>query len=282
MKKYFLFLSLTIVWSTCAAAQLTKIDIADNFTLDRVYLGLNTWTGIKIDELSNSNFVSLQTGIMISHKLRPTLRLRSFGAIRFENNAEISGFSAYEIIFTPHKKLAIHLGAMTTPTTELRPNPTTWQSQAETNAQSKIIGGRTGIKLRYNLDSKSAISYGVFNHSGVLAHHVKFKYDKVSIAGYIESNFFFAAAEYQSKKINTTITYLYNKELSASLFYNFSNQYSFLLDSEYNFLSKKMIKTNIGLRKYYASKKLPIRGFFVLSYDPVFDNIFQGGFMIHI
>lgn len=281
MKKCLLFLSLTIVWSTCSA-QITKIDIDDNFTLDRVYLGLNTWTGIKFDELSNSNFVSLQTGIMISNKLSPTLRIRSFGAIRFENNEEISGFSAYEIIFTPHKNLAIHIGAMTTPTTELRPNPTTWQSQAETNAQSKIIGGRTGIKLRYNLDSKSAISYGVFNHNGALAHHVKFKYNKLSVAGYLESDFFFTAVEYQSKKINTTITYLYNKELSASLFYDFSNQYSFLLDLEYNFLTERMIKTNVGLRKYYTSKTSPIRGFFVLSYDPVFDNILKGGFMIHI
>ena len=219
---------------------------------------------------------------MISNRLSPTLRIRSFGAMRLENNEDINGFSAYEIIFTPHKKLSIHIGAMTTPTTELRPNPTTWQSQAETNAQSKIIGGRTGIKLRYNLDLKSAISYGAFNHNGVLAHHLKFKYDKVSFAGYIESNFFFASADYQSKKINTTITYLNNKELAVSLFFNFSNHYSLLLDSEYNFLSKKIIKTNIGLRKYYASKKLPIRGFFVLRYDPVFDNILQGGFMIHI
>jgi len=171
---------------------------------------------------------------------------------------------------------------MTTPTTELRPNPITWQSQAETNAQTKIIGGRTGIKMRYSLASKSAISYGVFNHSGVLAHHVIFKYNKLSVAGYIESDFFFTAVEYQSTKINTTITYLYNKELAVSLFYNFSNQYSFLLDSEYNFLTEKMVKTNIGLRKYYAGKKLPIRGFFLLSYDPVFDKIIQGRFMIHI
>jgi len=281
MKKCLLFLCLTIVWSTCAA-QITKIDIDDNFTLDRVYLGLNTRTGIKLNDLRNINFVSLQTGIMLSNRLSPTLRIQSFGAMRLENNEEISGFSAYEIIFTPHKNLAIHIGAMTTPTTELRPNPTTWQSQSETNAQAKIIGGRTGIKVRYNLDSKSAISYGVFNHSGVLAHHVKFKYNKLSVAGYIESDFFFTAVEYQSKKINTTITYLYNKELAVSLFYNFSNQYSFLLDSEYYFLTEKMIKTNIGLRKYYTSKKLPIRGFFVLSYDPVFDNILQGGFMIHI
>lgn len=281
MKKCLFFLYLTVVSSICSA-QITKIDIDDNFTLDRVYLGLDSGTGINFNDLSNSNFVSLQAGIMLSHRLSPTLRIRSFGAMLLENNKEISGFSAYEIIITPHRKLAIHIGAMTTPTTELRPNPTTWQSQAETNAQSKIIGGRTGIKMRYSLDSKSAVSYGVFNHSGVLAHHVKFKYKKLSVACYIESDFFFTAVEYQSKKINTTITYLYNKELATSFFYNFSNQYSFLLDSEYNLLTEKLVKMNIGLRKYYASEKSPIRGFFVLSYDPVFDNILQGGFMIHI
>lgn len=281
MKKCLLFLCFTIVWSACFA-QITTIDIDDNFTLDRVYLGLNSSTGIKLGDLSNANFVSLQAGIMLSNRLSPILRIRSFGAMRLENNEEISGFGAYEIIITPFKKLAIHLGAMTTPTTELRPNPTTWQSQAETNAQAKIIGGRTGIKMRYSFDSKSTISYGVFNHSGVLAHHVKFKYDKVSVAGYIESDFFFTAVEYQSKKLNSTVTYMHNKELAVSLFYNISNQYSFFLDSEYNFFSERMIKTNIGLRKYYTSEKLPIRGFFVLSYDPVFDNILQGGFMIHI
>lgn len=281
MKKCLFFLYLSVVSSICSA-QITKIDINENFTLDRVYLGLDTQTGIKLEDLSNTNFVSLQTGIMLSHRLSPTIRIRSFGAMLLEKNEEISGFSAYEIIITPLKKLAIHIGAMTTPTTELRPNPTTWQSQVETNAQSKIIGGRTGIKAKYGLSSKSAISYGVFNHSGVVAHHVKFKYDKISVAGYIESDFFFTAIEFQSKKISATVTYLYNKELATSLFYNFSNEYSFLLDSEYNLLTEKMVKMNIGLRKYYASKNSPIRGFFVLGYDPVFDNILQGGFMIHI
>lgn len=270
-----------MVTSICFA-QITKIDISDNFTLDRIYLGLDTQTGIKFNDLSNTNFVSFQTGIMISSRLSPTVRMRSFGTMRFDSNEKISGFSAYEIIVTPLKKLAIHIGAMTTPTTELRPNPTTWQSQAETNAQSKIIGGRTGIKAKYGLGSKSSISYGVFNHNGDVAHHIKFKYDKLSAATYLESDFFFTALEFKSKKISTTITYLYEKELAASLFYNFSKQYSILLDSEYNFLIEKIIRTNIGLRKYYASAKLPIRGFFILSYDPVYDKIIQGGFMIHI
>lgn len=281
MKKCLTFFFFILVTSICSA-QITKIDISDDFTLDRVYLGLDTQTGIKFSDLSNTNFVSLQTGIMMSGRLSPKVRIRSFGAMRFDRNEKISGFSAYEIIVTPLKKLAIHIGAMTTPTTELRPNPTTWQSQVETNAQSKIIGGRTGIKAKYNLGSKSSISYGVFNHNGDVAHHIKFKYYKLSVATYLESNFFFTAVEFQSKKISTTITYLNNKELAQSLFYNFSNQYSILLESEYNFLIEKIIRTNIGLRKYYASKKIPIRGFFVLSYDPVFDNIIQGGFMIHI
>lgn len=276
------FFAVLILVTSVNVAQITTINLSENITIDRVYLGIDTETNFKSSDLSNTRAMSLQTGVMLTNAINPKLKLRSYGALLFKSSKPPIAFSAYEVIFTPIKKFTMLIGAMSTPTTELRPNPTTWESQAETNAQTKIIGGRSGFKLRYHLGSESTISYGFFNHDGVLVHHLKFGYNKLKVAGYLESDSLFLAFNYQKKNFETTIIYSQYREVASSLFFNSSNQYSIFIDSEYGLNSQKLTKMEIGYRKHFRGEKIPLSGFFSISYDPFFDNILEGRFIIHI
>jgi len=277
-----IFFSVLILVTSVNVAQITAIHLSEDVTIDRVYLGLDTKTNLKPSDLSNTRSVSLQTGVLLTNVINTKLKLRSYGALIFKSSTSPSVLSAYEIIFTPIKKLTMLIGVTSTPTTELRPSPTTWESQAETNAQTKIIGGRSGLKLRYHLGSKLIISYGAFNHDGVLVHHLKFDYSKLKIAGYVESDSLFLAFNYQNKNIEITTIYSQYKEAASSLFLNNSSPYSIFIDSVYDFNSQKTTKMEIGYRKYFRGEKTPLSGFFSLSYDPFFDKILEGRFIIHI
>lgn len=280
MNEYILCLGIFI--SINCSAQINDIELSDDLKLDRVYLGLVSNTGVNTTNFVMDNTVSLQSGLMLTYVLNPKVSLRSFGVLKFESNELTKGFTSYEVIYNISDKVNWHFGTVSTPTTELRPNPTTWESQTETNAQSKIIGGRTGTKINFILSSNFKISYGLFNHNGSWANHLKLEYKFIKVAGFIENNKTFLALDIDTKRIHSTLTLAPNNHFSQSLFINFNRDLSLLLESEYSMIEEKINYGNIALRKYFLSSNKRIKGFISIAYGPIGNNQVTGSFSIHI
>jgi len=275
------FFGLLFISINCIA-QITDIKLSDNVKLDRVYLGLVSNTSVNTTDFERENNVSLQAGLMLTYSLNKRLKLRSFGVIKFENDEQAQAFTSYEVIYDISDNINWHFGAVSTPTTELRPNPTTWESQTETNAQSKIIGGRIGTKVNFELSPNLKISYGFFNHNGIWANHLKLNYKFIKIAGFIEKNTTFLVLDINTKRINSTITFEPNYQFSKSIFINFNRGFSLLLESEYSMIKEKINYGNIGLRKYFLSSNKRLKGFLSIGYDAIGTNQVTGSFAIHI
>lgn len=281
MNKYILFFGILFTSISCNA-QITNIELSDNVKLDRIYLGLVSNTGINTTDFEMDNTVSLQSGLMLTYSLSEKVRLRSFGVLKIESNELTKGFTSYEIIYNISDNINWHFGTVSTPSTELRPNPTTWESQSETNAQSKIIGGRTGTKINFRLSPNVKITYGLFNHNGIWANHLKLNYEFIKIAGYIEKNKTFLVLDIDTKRINSTITFEPNYQFLKSIFVNFNKGFSLLLESEYSMIKEKINYGNIALRKYFLSSNKRIKGFLSIGYSPIGNNQITGSFAIHI
>ena len=281
MNKGITFLVLTSL-PLFIVGQITDIKVSDNLKLNRVYLGLDSKTGVEMSNFKRDNSVSLQTGILLTYSLTPHFSIRSHGAIKLEGNKPIEDFSAFEIAYDGLNRLSLHIGSMTTPTTELRPNPITWQSQTESNAQSNIIGGRPGVKIKYKINLDLKIIYGLYNHSGIWANHLKVNYKAVNIAGYIERDKVFFAVDYSTRKINSTLTFVPNDKFSNSIFVNLKKGYSPMAELEYSWDSNSMTYSNVGLRKYFTSDDKKLKGFLSISYNPLKDNQITGRYFIHI
>lgn len=261
---------------------MTNIELSDNVKLDRVYLGLVSNTGINTTNFEMENTVSIQSGLMLTYSLSQKVRLRSFGVLKIESNELTKGFTSYEIIYDISDNINWHFGTVSTPSTELRPNPTTWKSQSETNAQSKIIGGRTGTKINFRLSPNLKVTYGLFNHNGIWTNHLKFNYEFIKIAGYIEKNKTFLVLDIDTKRINSTITFEPTYQFSKSIFVNFNKGFSLLLESEYSMIKEKINYGNIALRKYFLNAKKRTKGFLSIGYSPIGYNQLTGSFAMHI
>lgn len=281
MKNCIFFLSLLFI-SINSNSQITDIELSDDLKLDRVYLGLVSKTDVNTIGFQSHNYVSLQSGLMLTYVLSKKLKLNSFGVLKLQSNEQTKGFTAYEVIYDIFENVSWHLGVMSTPTTELRPNPTTWESQTETNAQSKIIGGRTGTKFNFRLSPNLKITYGLFNHNGIWANHLKFNYKFIKIGGYREKNKTFFVLDINTKRINSVITFEPNYQFSKSIFINFNRGLSLLLESEYSIIKEKINYGNIGLRKYFLSSNKRLKGFLSIGYNPIGNNQVTGSFAIHI
>ncbi|MEQ8422433.1 MAG: hypothetical protein RIB64_20670 [Arenibacter algicola] len=281
MKKYISIFYILFISIKCNS-QITDLELSNDIKIDRVYLGLVSSSGLNITNSEMDNTASLQSGLMLTYSLNKKTRLRSFGVLKLENKEVTKGFTSYEIIYNISKNINWHFGTVSTPTTELRPNPTTWQSQVETNAQSKIIGGRTGTKINFRLSPNLKISYGLFNHNGAWANHLKFEYKIIKVAGFIEKNKTFLVFDISTNRIGSTITLEPKNQFSKSVFIHFDKTLSLLLESEYSIKKERIEYANIGLRKYFLSSNKKLRGFFSIGYNPIESNQITGGFIIHI
>ena len=163
----------------------------------------------------------------------------------------------------------------------MRPNPTTWQSQVESHAQSTIPGGKPGLRMTYFLSKDVSLSSGIFRHENVWAYHLKMRVKNWKIATFYDNTKgFFIATSFDTPRFNSTITYLESDEFSNATFINL-NGFSFYNDISYHFKRREINYQQYGLRKYYQYKKYHISGFMSLAYDLKNKQI-KGQLFIHI
>ena len=276
-----LFVSLTILSYTFnGVAQLENIPIGKGVNVDRLYVGLLANTNLvegKSSEGSNSSF---QSGVRASMWLIPEkMRVRAFGALRLNENSAHNYINSYEVLFSPLQKVEISVGVMATPTTELRPNPITWQSQVETNAESRIPGGKPGIKIGYRFDKNLKVTYGLHTHDKHTVQHLKIAYKKISASTFFRDGSLFLALKWQYKNSDFVMT-RYKNGTALSVIVLISEQYKLYSDIEYNSAFGKLTFGAWGFRRHFQDNKL-LRGFLSIGYNKNLKQ-FQGGLFIHI
>ncbi len=262
--------------------QMTNVYQDEQFSLSRIYAGVNSTTIFPTDSISSYADVNFRLGIKSSLNLSDNLVFKTWGAIQMSKNQPVAGYNSFELMLKPMAKLSWHIGLIATPTTVLRPNPTTWESQVETQAQSTIIPGRPGTKVAYAVAKNSSITYGYFNHGDKWGHHLNLTIDQWRVAGYrLEDGDYFTALSFNGTWLESLITYSSKEELSTSAFVNLQEGVSFLVDAQYNFDQKEVEFLQTGIRKYIRANAIHLGGFFGLTYDWK-TGVVMGQMFIHL
>ncbi len=261
-------------------AQIENIPISKEVTVDRLYIGLLTNTGLFDHTTDLHNFSSVQFGTRVRIALLPKrFYIRSFGVLTKTQGQTLQILRSYEAILIPSEKISIHLGVMATPTTEIRPNPTTWQSQIETNAEKTIIGGRPGIKFKYNFGEEFIVSYGIHNHDADLVNHLKVEYKQLVFSSFVDHNGVFIAAKWKFQNGNLLATGS-RDTITFSTVMPIAPHYRFYADSAYSKALRKHTYFEMGLRRHFREDG-PLKGFLSLGYNHPLKSV-QGSFFIHI
>lgn len=249
-------------------AQMVNVYHDDQFTLSRIYAGFHSTTLFPTDSMASYADVNFRIGIKSSLKLSDQLIFKIWGAIQISKNQPVAGYNSFELKLNPTAKFSWHVGLIATPTTVLRPNPTTWESQVETHAQSTIIPGRPGTKVAYAFTSNALLTYGIFNHGKQWAHHLNITILDWRVAGYrLANGEYFTALRFSKAWFENTITYSSKEKLSTSAFVNVAGGWSFLIDTQYMFEQEKVEFLQTGIRKYIRMSSVHLGGFFGLTYD---------------
>lgn len=260
-------------------AQIKNISINKEVRIDNLYAGLLSYSKLT-GEKDLWNASSIQMGTRVRLELIPKkVFIRTFGVFKTSEGKETQFFKSYEGILTINKKASIHVGVMATPTTELRPNPTTWESQVETNSEKNILGGRKGLKINYEFSPQLKVSYGFHQHERANAHHLKITHKELNVAVYREENQLFTAIKWKYSKGNLVFT-RFNKNTSLSAIVPISTNYKFYVDMEHNDLSRNLNYLELGARRSFCKNRL-FKGFVSLSYNHNIQG-FEGGLFLHL
>ena len=266
--------------ATPGRAQIENLPISEEVTLDKVYLGLLTSTQMDLKEWDHAGGLSLQAGTRIRLVLIPRrLHARSFGVLKIGDDGTIQRFTNFEGILTPANKLTVHVGVMATPTTELRPNPSTWQSQVETHAESTLPGGRPGARIKYALSKHLGFAYGIHHQQDRLTHHLQWKMKHLKVSGYWNKEDALIAAKWSRER--TEIVSSYRKEsVALSAVLPVFGHYGIYADVAWDASSRERLFSTWGLRRYFSGN-YALSGFFFLNYNHQ-ENYAEGGFFLHI
>ncbi len=271
---------LSLLNATQSWSQIEDIPISEEVWLDRLYAGLLSETIFETKTLNHSRHLTLQSGARINLTIIPEVwSVRSFGVVRQVGGNNRKHFTNFESILMSGKKVTIHVGVMATPTTELRPNPTTWQSQVETHAERTLPGGKPGVKVNYQLDQMLKMGLGIHQQEGHLAYHFKLEHRKFWLAGFLRDHNVLIAARRTDENTEFVASFTEQTWAFSSIIHvlEFITVYT---DLAVDLRSKSRVFSKLGLRRYFEGNHA-LRGFFSLSYDQTLNQV-EGGFFIHL
>lgn len=264
----FILFGIAMLLPLLGYTQMTNIYSDEQFSLSRIYAGVNSTTLFPTDSISSYADVNFRLGIKSSLNLSDKVVFKTWGAIQMSKNQPVAGYNSFELMFKPMAKLSWHIGLIATPTTVLRPNPTTWESQVETHAHSTIIPGRPGTKVAYAFSSKAVLTYGYFIHGKHGAHHLNITLQDWRVAGYrLANGDYFTALRFNRAWFENTITYSSKEKWSTSAFVNVKGGWSFIIDTQFMFEQEEVEFLQTGIRKYIRASSVHLGGFFGLTYD---------------
>lgn len=267
MKKLLLTAVFVGINGRLAAQEKTAREV-DSFSYSSLYAGINSITSFSTDSVGSQSLVNLRAGMKARMNVYQWLVIKAWGAIHVDKNEPIAGYNSFELLIKPADRITFHTGLIATPTTVLRPNPTTWESHTETKTQGTIIPGRIGTKLTFKMDEHSAIAYGIFHQSNHWAHHINLTFRHWQIAAYKSKNeTLFMAFKYKSDIIENTTTYRNQEQISNVLFINFKDHLMLVIDGQFQIPSDDVIYWQTGFRRFFNNSSVGLKGFFGIVYD---------------
>jgi hypothetical protein len=273
------------VFAHSIQAQLENISLSPNTSVSKAYVGLRSDIKALIDS-SNvpiKTMASIRIGFVVRHDLNKSFAFEAQSALQHSNSLSTLSIPAFELIYKMNSKFQIRAGHLVTPTTTTRPMPVSWQSQVETYAQSRIIGSKPGLMLRYaflpNLFVVSSLHY----QNNRWAPHARIDYKKHRLAGYYENNSsYFISLKSTIQMFESIFNFnKVNEELAGSVFYSINPRFTIFTD-----VNRKMVLNQsdvwvLGFRSYFKADKYPVAGFFGMQYD-VIQKYILGQFFIHL
>ena len=249
--------------------QMENIQINEYTTANKLYAGFYSKLQVPIDSLRTSANASVRLGALITQRFTNVFLLEAQAVVQFNSDKTINALPAFEFITKFSDKLQLRAGVLVTPTTTVRPNPVTWQQQSETYAQSRIIGSKPGVMLRYAPTKDLFLAYAFHNHAGEWANHLRIDYKKLRAAGYMRlDRQYFAAMKYINERFDLCANYSSEQnEAASSLFVNVTKRYSLYCDGNYRVNLEKNEVLKFGARSYFDSPEKHLRGFFAVEYD---------------
>ena len=266
-------------------AQLENILLSPNTVINKVYFGLRS----DIKALTDSSTVpilpmgNVRIGLLVNHTFNKKIAIESQAALQFGNNTNTISIPAFEFIYKLNSSFHIRAGHLVTPTTTTRPNPITWQSQVETYTQSRIIGSKPGLMLRYTISPNWFVATALHYQNNHWATHLRIDYKTHRLAGYFQTDStYFISFKSSFHKFESNINFnKFDNELASSLFFNFNDQFTVYADFNRKFKVQQTDVLTLGLRSYFKANKLPIAGFFGVYYDFI-QKYVAGQFFIHL
>ena len=241
--------------------------------INKLYTGLYARTRIPVDSLVLTNQISYRVGVLATQELGSIFSISTQAALDIENDRDLVSITDFELITRITSEIQLRIGSLTTPNTLIRPNPITWQSQSETYAQSRIIGGRPGVLAIYRPSSEWGFTYGYHFQDDEWASHARIDYRNLKIGGYYQNDGeYFAVADYDTEKIKVTANYSsFFNEFATSVFYHVTDRYTLYTDT--NFLESDDAESNdvtsvarLG-GSYFENEQIHLSGFLALEYD---------------
>jgi hypothetical protein len=249
--------------------QMENIQLNEYTTANKLYAGFYSKLLVPVDSLRTSANASVRLGALITQRFTNVFLLEAQAVVQFNSDKTINALPAFEFITKFSDKLQLRAGVLVTPTTTVRPNPVTWQQQSETYAQSRIIGSKPGVMLRYAPTKDLFLAYAFHNHAGEWANHLRIDYKKLRAAGYMRlDGQYFAAMKYINERFDLCANYSSEQnEAASSLFVNVTKRYSLYCDGNYRVNLEKNEVLRFGARSYFDSADKHLRGFFAVEYD---------------
>lgn len=255
--------------SFSAKAQMENIKIDSNTVIKKLYAGMYTKGQTPTDSLDFSTPSSFRVGALINHKFSDVFSVDAEGAVQLSNGPDYTSIGAFEFIGQFTDRWQVRVGYLTTPTSLIRPNPITWQSQSETYAQSRILAQQGGIMTSYQVNDDLSLTYGFHHQFDTWAHHLKINYKHFKIGGYIQNDGeYFGVIDYSKNKWRGLIDYSSEEdELAGSLFYDINDRFTVYTDDNFRFDNRDSQITRLGARSHFHNNDWHIKGFLALEYD---------------
>ena len=266
-------------------AQLENISLSNNTFVSKAYVGLRS--DIKaLTDTSNipiKTMASVRIGLVVKQDLNKYFAFEAQSALQHSNSLNTISIPAFELIYKVNKAFQIRAGHLVTPTTTTRPNPVTWQAQVETYAQTRIIGSKPGIMLRYTFSPNLFVVSSLHYQNNLWAPHARIDYKKHRLAGYYENNSsYFISLKSTIKKFESIFNFnKVNEELAGSVFYSINPRFTFFTDVNRKMMLGLSDVWVLGFRSHFKADKYPVAGFFGMQYD-IIQKFILGQFFIHL
>ena len=282
---YSILLFILIAFGHSLHAQLENISLSNNTLVSKAYVGLRSDIKAFTDssKVPIKTFASVRIGLVVKQELNKSFAFEAQSALQHSNSSNTISMPAFELIYKMNSAFQIRTGYLVTPTTTTRPNPVTWQAQVETYAQSRIIGSKPGVMLRYTFSPNLFVVSSLHYQNNHWAPHARIDYKSFRLAGYFENkSSYFISLKSTIKKFESIFNYhKLNEEFAGSVFYSINPRFTFFTDANRKIILNQSDVWVLGFRSYFKADKYPVAGFFGIQYD-VIQKYLLGQFFIHL